>query len=401
MRKYLLLILTAIAGLTASAATTVDMINLSQFPGYTPGSTIWFTTPRTFNTEATYAGNLAAAKDDSGLSFTKNNDYFYVNSPVPEARIKQINVQFLTEGELYFYMSETKKSISGGAYESVTASNPILNLNGDYGYFILRCPAGGDCIVSAITITWELQGQATLDLPTVLVDDEPFDTAEPLDLDGVAKRIGFAHAEAGAEIFYMWEPDQPDGMPVFRAYTEPLTIKKTGTLSYYAEFDGLESELGVLKIVGTEVAPPAAPVVTVEGIAVDPSQPLDLDGQPKRVILTSDDPDVTIYQLWIPAVVDEPGTDTEALGETEYTVHPAEGFLIETKGTLSFYAEKDGDRSETVSIEVVDTFTAIDLIEADPEARDEWFDLHGVRVDRPSNGVYILRSGDKTVKVVR
>ncbi|MCM1348293.1 MAG: hypothetical protein NC338_02685 [Firmicutes bacterium] len=252
MKKPLLLLLITIISFAASSQT-MDMISLSQFSSYTPGSNCWFTTPRTFGTEATYAGYVTAAKDGSGLVFGKGSDFFYVDSPVPEARIKQITVNFLTEGQLDFYMSDRRKQMSGGSYISASDKSNVLKVDGDYGYFVLR-NSNKECIVSSIIIEWQLLNQQTVETPTLMVDGQPFDTASELDLNGTAKQITLSSDNADAKIFYMWEPDVATGMPLYNSYDGLITIETTGMLSFYAAVNNTESEVGVLKIVDSTSA---------------------------------------------------------------------------------------------------------------------------------------------------
>ncbi len=46
------------------------------------------------------------------------------------------------------------------------------------------------------------------------------------------------------------------------------------------------------------------------------------------------------------------------------------------------------------------TVSAIDDIEADNNAVVEYYTIQGVRVDNPSNGLYIKKQGNKVSKVV-
>ena len=45
--------------------------------------------------------------------------------------------------------------------------------------------------------------------------------------------------------------------------------------------------------------------------------------------------------------------------------------------------------------------TGVEGIEIDENAPVEYYNLQGVRVENPANGLYIMRQGDKVVKVIK
>ena len=70
------------------------------------------------------------------------------------------------------------------------------------------------------------------------------------------------------------------------------------------------------------------------------------------------------------------------------------GKLIDYNGTKEF---TNGNYIVTLD----GNTTGVEAIESDANAPVEYFNLQGVRVDNPANGLYIMRQGSKVVKVVK
>lgn len=280
MRRFLLtLILSALAFAgSVYAQSNMDVITLSKFTNYTPGANKWFN-DMTFGSGATYSGHIKVAGDESGLVFDKKSDAFYVVKPVEDARIKSVAITFLTNGELEIYLSNTRQlSMSGGSdvtKMTISTTNPVINFTDDYKYFIFR-NAGNEVIVSMITVVWEIQGLvANVDVPTLLVEGVEYDPATPLDLGGEEKHITFTHSSPDATIYYLWEPDNEPGLPLYTPYSEELVITKPGTLSYNCEVGGQESDVVELKIIGEEVNA----IAEIEADSAAKSEWFDLQGR--------------------------------------------------------------------------------------------------------------------------
>ena len=118
-----------------------------------------------------------------------------------------------------------------------------------------------------------------------------------------------------------------------------------------------------------------------------------------------------VYYLFIanaPIVTPEAAPAKEAAatleheGET-YILAPAEGVKITEAGTLKYFAHNPvtGARSEVKSATATGTTTGIADINADVNAPVEYFNLQGIRVANPENGMFIRRQGTQVTKVIK
>ena len=71
-----------------------------------------------------------------------------------------------------------------------------------------------------------------------------------------------------------------------------------------------------------------------------------------------------------------------------------------TSYTLSSSAKSGNLRVSTVAMSIEDIDTSVGNIEVDANAPVEYFNLQGVRVENPANGLYIRRQGNTVTKVV-
>ena len=120
-------------------------------------------------------------------------------------------------------------------------------------------------------------------------------------------------------------------------------------------------------------------------------------------------PAIEGHSVWykLTAITTEPAeNDIEAYAEVDeegYTRYEG-AFNVDPTlhNSLSYYVQNDanGMRSEVRTL-AVGISTGVSLIEAE-EAEAEYFNLRGIRVDRPAEGgVYLRRIGSKVVKVIK
>lgn len=87
--------------------------------------------------------------------------------------------------------------------------------------------------------------------------------------------------------------------------------------------------------------------------------------------------------------LEEDGTYTHVIPVTE-------------PGTFEIYTyHAASDTQSEVKVLEAGATTGIELIGADNDAEAEYFNLQGIRVDNPENGLYIVRKAGKTFKVVK
>lgn len=110
----------------------------------------------------------------------------------------------------------------------------------------------------------------------------------------------------------------------------------------------------------------------------------------------AEEPEVTTY-----AVSHEGFTKSETFEAADDNTN-THRIAVEAAGTYELYTyhAASATKSEVTEIKVKAT-TGVISIEADNEGADvEYYNLQGIRVDNPANGLYIRREGNKTTKVV-
>ena len=135
------------------------------------------------------------------------------------------------------------------------------------------------------------------------------------------------------------------------------------------------------------------------------------DGQ--AIELTHADAEANIYWKWTYAAAEEQPTEPETPAAapahapkdetwSDYkTVKPVFTANKNING-IQFYAEKDGVESDVVNLSVSHDGTSTGIMEVgvDANAPVEYYNLQGVRVSQPANGIYLMRQGSKVVKVL-
>lgn len=100
---------------------------------------------------------------------------------------------------------------------------------------------------------------------------------------------------------------------------------------------------------------------------------------------------------------------TGTVGESSYTFRnnyslaSVEAGTYNVTGVVNIYVPKTGDPTVQfypTAYEKVEGTTGIADIVADENAPVEYFNLQGIRVDNPENGLYIRRQGNKVTKVI-
>lgn len=152
---------------------------------------------------------------------------------------------------------------------------------------------------------------------------------------------------------------------------------------------------------------PAAPEIECDAINSEGEIEGVGDGTPVAVTFSHVD-GAEIYYNFTPVVTEET-PDTPAAQDAEptvmvdgkeYTLY-TEPISITKDGELSYFARKNGLDSEVKTILVKGVASALFEINADENAPVEYFNLQGIRVANPENGVFIRRQGSTVTKVVK
>lgn len=153
---------------------------------------------------------------------------------------------------------------------------------------------------------------------------------------------------------------------------------------------------------------PAAPSVKVDN-AEHTANTIELSGANKTVTFDAAEGHNVYYHFAAEEAADVPEAVAEVAGTIEhdgnnYTLVPETGVVLSQAGTLSFFAHDPvaDAKSEVKTITVTGkgATSGINGIGADANAPVEYYNLQGVRVANPENGIFIRRQGDKVSKVV-
>lgn len=116
----------------------------------------------------------------------------------------------------------------------------------------------------------------------------------------------------------------------------------------------------------------------------------------KTNIVIAPTPDTTDAALCIPVQLPTTGTiraDLNLVDHADYV-----GKQVNVYGNLLKYFSNPGVKN--TGDYKLDT-SGVEGIEIDANAPVEYYNLQGVRVEKPANGLYIMRQGDKVVKVIK
>lgn len=157
---------------------------------------------------------------------------------------------------------------------------------------------------------------------------------------------------------------------------------------------------------------PELPAIKIDGDEHN-GEEIVLEGANKTIVLTAANEGHNLYYHFAeanaPASVKalaeaaEPVATMEHEGKT-FSIVPAEGIVLSKAGTLSFFAHDPATnlKSEvkTLAVSGSGETTGIENVSVDAAVEVEYFNLQGIRVANPENGVFIRRQGKEVKKVV-
>lgn len=223
----------------------------------------------------------------------------------------------------------------------------------------------------------------------------------------VGDKVTITTATEGATIYYSVNEGE---IEEYTAETEIVLGAGTTTIEAYAGKEGMkDSDVATVNYILT--APVVEPTVkapvlrnAITGEAIENGSigtSSEIEGYEVEYVFDMVD-GIDIYYLL--AIDDEPAAVTLA-DEPDYSAFKKyeEGQRIavpfEKAGSFSYYAQDaDGNRSEIVTKTLDKNTSGVDAIDADNAAEAEYFNLQGVRVVNPANGLYIVRRGSTVTK---
>ena len=152
---------------------------------------------------------------------------------------------------------------------------------------------------------------------------------------------------------------------------------------------------------------PKSPSVQVNNVAFAESE-IALDGENKTVKIIAENDAHNVYYHFAASEATPEATelapDTIEHDGLTFKPVPAEGVLLCQAGTLSYFTHDPiadlKSNVETISVTGVGDTSGIDGFATDANAPVEYYNLQGVRVANPENGIFIRRQGKTVSKVV-
>jgi len=154
-------------------------------------------------------------------------------------------------------------------------------------------------------------------------------------------------------------------------------------------------EIKNISVTGEKAPAPEIPTLMVAG-EVETGESIEVKEEGSEISFPEVE-GVSVYYKW------EPASETPALfaettedGFTLYT----EPVTINTTGKLSYYAESYGVKTDVKTVNVT-VAVGIEGVEAAEDAEAVYYNLQGVRVANPENGIFVKAQGGKYTKVVK
>ncbi len=259
---------------------------------------------------------------------------------------------------------------------------------------------GANAAIQTLTITYTKAGAVEVDAPVIAPAEGVYVEAQEVTIT----------AAADNKVYYTLDGSKPTDASTL--YTAPFTVSEATTIKAIAvDPDDNASSVATTIIAiaegangnGTEAAP-------YNAIAANAAALAGITGNVyvEGTVVFVKNIDTGTYgnaEYYISA----DGTETDqfyiyrgyGLNGDKFTsaddLKP--GMKVVVNGNLTLYsgAPQFGSGSKIVSLST----SGIAGVEIDENAPVEYFNLQGVRVNNPVNGLYIMRQGDKVVKVVK
>lgn len=259
---------------------------------------------------------------------------------------------------------------------------------------------GANAAIQTLTITYTKAGAVEVDAPVITPAEGVYVEAQEVTIT----------AAADNKVYYTLDGSKPTDASTL--YTAPFTVSEATTIKAIAvDPDDNASSVATTIIAiaegakgdGTETAPYNA-IAANAGALAGMTNSVYIEGIIVSVksIDTGSNGNAEYY-------ISADGTEKDQLyiyrgyGLNGAKFTSAEdlkpGMKVTVNGSLSTYQNvpQIGTGSKIVELDT----TGVEDIEINENAPVEYYNLQGVRVENPANGLYIMRQGDKVVKVIK
>ena len=260
--------------------------------------------------------------------------------------------------------------------------------------------------IQVLTITYIPAGGVVVDAPQFSVEPGIYADDQTVEITA-----------GGNTIYYTIDGTEPSDESI--KYEQPITISTTTTLKAIAydaddnassvatatytillkgaEGDGTEANPFNVAAAHNEAIQGSTATVYVKGYITEITEVSTSYGNATYSINDDTTYDAASALLIYRGYYGNDGTDNiKFTAEDQIAV----GDLVVVYGTLKDY-NGTMELTNNYIVTLDGNTTGVEAIESDANAPVEYFNLQGVRVDNPANGLYIMRQGSKVVKVVK
>lgn len=401
MKKFLLSLATVLcAGAFASAdEVTINLGNTQSWTGQGTSSVEANATTNGFNFKLETGTNKSNKVVDA--CFQSNHIRVYKGF---DFTISGVNGEQITKIVLTSASSKVgNMTVGETSYSwSATAANATLEWTGDATSVKFNA-TGAQCQIKTVAITYTPKA-SPVESPKISPEGGKYNEVQTVTITGAE----------GTTVYYTLDGTEPTDGSI--KYEAPFTVDKTTTVKAIA-YDADDNTSNVVTMTYEIVLP-------LEGATGDGTETNPYNAAAAINACNAGSAATGVYVKGIISKIDEinvqygnatyyisdNGTETnqfnifrgKSFDNANFTSEDAlkVGDNVVVKGDLELYNGVTPELKNSQLISLNGT-TGVEGIEIDENAPVEYYNLQGVRVENPANGLYIMRQGDKVVKVIK
>lgn len=401
MKKFLLSLATVLcAGAFASAdEVTINLGNTQSWTGQGASSVEANATTNGFNFKLETGTNKSNKVVDA--CFQSNHIRVYNGF---DFTISGVNGEQITKIVLTSASSKVgNMTVGETSYSwSATAANATLEWTGDATSVKFNA-TGAQCQIKTVAITYTPKA-SPVESPKISPEGGKYNEVQTVTITGAE----------GTTVYYTLDGTEPTDGSI--KYEAPFTVDKTTTVKAIA-YDADDNTSNVVTMTYEIVLP-------LEGATGDGTETNPYNAAAAINACNAGSAATGVYVKGIISKIDEinvqygnatyyisdNGTETnqfnifrgKSFDNANFTSEDAlkVGDNVVVKGDLELYNGVTPELKNSQLISLNGT-TGVEDIEINENAPVEYYNLQGVRVENPANGLYIMRQGDKVVKVIK
>lgn len=401
MKKFLLSLATVLCASAFASAdeVTINLGNTQSWTGQGASSVEANATTDGFNFKLEVGTNKSNKVVDA--CFQSNHIRVYKGF---DFTISGVNGEQITKIVLTSASSKVgNMTVGETSYSwSNTAANATLEWTGDATSVKFNA-TGAQCQIKTIAITYTPKA-SSVESPKISPEGGKYNEVQTVTITPAANTT----------VYYTLDGTTPTDAST--KYVEPFTVDKTTTVKAIA-YDADDNSSNVVTVTYEIVLP-------LEGATGDGTETNPYNAAAAINACNAGSAATGVYVTGTISKIDEisvkfgnatyyisdNGTETNQFyifrgndfDNAKFTSEDAlkVGDKVVVKGDLTLY---NGLTPQLISSQIISLngLTGVEGIEIDANAPVEYYNLQGVRVEKPANGLYIMRQGDKVVKVIK